>query len=78
MGNSHVPEALLTVIRPPQYIMNHHGSGYSEHIIGCILCYPIMVATSHSTMPDALDITMQISGEILGIIYAIICEVAFH
>ena len=66
MGHIHATEALLAVIRPPQYSMNHHGSGYSDHIIDFIIFHPILLVTSHSNVIDAVSLSMQISGEILG------------
>ena len=66
MGNSYGTETLLSSIRTPQCIMNHHGSGYYDHIIACILFYTIVMGTSHSTVPDSLALYMQLSGELIG------------
>ena len=62
MGHSHGPETIITVISPPQRSMNHHGSGYYDHIIYCILCYPIVAVTSNYTVPYTLDLAIKISG----------------
>ena len=58
--------------------MNNHGSGYSNHILDCIICYPIFLLTYHSTVPDALALTMQISVKLLGSLYTIIFGVAIR
>ena len=58
--------------------MNNHCSGYYDYIIDWILFYPIVMVTSHSTVPDSLAPDIQIYGKILGILYTIICDVALH
>ena len=78
MGHIHGPEDILTGIRPSQYSMNNNGSGYSNHILDCIICYPIFTVTSHYTVPDSLALDMQISSKLLGSVDTIICGVALH
>ena len=78
MVHSHGPEALLDVIRSPQCSMNHHGSGYSNHIIDYIICYPIVMVTSHSTVSDYLALYIYLSGKLLGSVYTIICGVSLR
>ena len=78
MVHSHGPEALLIGTRPPQCIMNHHGYGYYNHILDCILCYPILMVNSHYTVPDYLALALKISGKILGSVGTIIYGVVIH
>ena len=78
MGHIHGPEDPLTSIIPPHYSMNHHGYGYSDHILDCIICYPIFIVTSHSTVPDSLALGLYIYGKLIGIVYHINCVVAIH
>ena len=73
VAHSNGPEALLTVIKPPQCSINHHGSGYSNHILDFIICYPIVVVTFHSTVPDALTLVFHLFGKILGSVDNILC-----
>ena len=58
--------------------MNHNGSGYSDQIIDCIICYPIVMVTSHLTVTDSLALAIKLSDKILESIYIIICRVALH
>ena len=53
--------------------MNHHGYGYYDHIIYCIICYPIVMVNSHYTVPDALYLDMQLTGKLIGSVDTIIC-----
>ena len=78
MGHSHGPEDILTGIKPYQCSMNHNGSGYSNHILDFIICYPILTVTSHYTVPDSLALAMQISSKRLGSVDTIICGLALH
>ena len=73
MGHIHWTEDNLTGIRPTQFRMNHHGSSYYNQIIDCIICYPIVMVTSHYTVPDYLALVMQLYGKLLGSVYTIIC-----
>ena len=52
--------------------MNHHSYGYSNHILDCILCYPIVMVTYHSTVHDSLSFAMQLSSILLGSVDTII------
>ena len=72
----HGSDSLLNGIRTPQFRMNHHDSGYSNQIIGCILCYPIVMMTSHSTVPDSLSLFMHVSGKLIGSVDTIVCGLA--
>ena len=78
MVHIHGLEALFTDIRPPQCIMTHHGYGYYNHIIYCILCYPIVIVTSHSTVIDSFSLVIHISDKLLRSLDTIICIVAIH
>ena len=74
----HGPEALLTVIKPPQCSINYNSYGYSVHILDFVLCYPIVLVTFHYTVLDSLALYMQLYGKILGSVDNIICGVALH
>ena len=78
MVHIHGPETLLAGIRPPHCSMNHHGSGYYDHILDLIICYPILMVTYHSTVNYSLDLAMQLFVKLLGIVYTIICGLALH
>ena len=78
MGHRHGTETLLSIIRPTQCIMNHHGSGYYDHILACIIFYTIVMGTSHSTVPDSLALYMQLSGELIGSVDTIIFVLALQ
>ena len=78
MGHRYGTEFLFTGVIPPQCSTNHHGSGYYNHILDCIICYPIVMLTSNYTVLDYLALSMKISGNILGIVDTIICGVALH
>ena len=78
MGHRHGPEALLTGIRPTKCITNHHDYDYSNHILDRIICYHIVIVTSHSTVPDYLDLSIQLSGKLLRSVDTIICGVSLH
>ena len=78
MVHRHGPESLLTGIRPTKCIMNHHDSGYSNHILDRIICYHIVMVTSHSTVPDYLALAIQLSGKLLRSVDTIICGVSLH
>ena len=58
--------------------MIHHGSVYSNHIIDCTICYPIVMVSSQSTVPDYLALTMRISGKLIGSVFTNTCGVALH
>ena len=58
--------------------MKCRGSGYCDHIIDCIFCHNIVMVTSHSTVIDALVLTMHLYRELLGSVDTIICGVDFH
>ena len=58
--------------------MNHHGYGYFDYIIYLILCYTILVVTSHPTVSDKLALDMKLSGKILGSVDTIIYVVSLH
>ena len=78
MGHSHGPEALITGIILSKCSMKHHSYGYSDHILDCILFYPIVVATYHSNVPDSLALDMHLSGKLFGIVDTITCGVSLH
>ena len=78
MGHRHGPEALLAGIRPTQCIMIHHDYDYSNHILDRIICYHIVMVTSHSTVPYYLALAIQLSGKLLRIVDTIICGVSLH
>ena len=78
MGHIHGTEAILTGIRPPQRSMNHHGYGYYNHIIDCIICYPIVTVKYHYTVTYALSLVIQLYDKLLGILDTIICGVDLH
>ena len=78
MGNVNGSEALLSGISTPQFSMNNHGSGYSDHILDCTLFCPIAMVTSNSTVSVDMHLDMQISSKLLGIVDTIICGVTLH
>ena len=78
MGHSHGTEDLLTGIRPPHCSTNHRGSGYYNHIIYFILCYPIVMVTTHSTVTYFLYLAMNLSGKILVSVATINIGLALH
>ena len=78
MVHRHGLYTLLNGIRPPQFRINHYGSEYSDNIIDFILCYPIVLVTSNSTVTDALTLSMQLSGKLIGSVDTIICGLTIN